>query len=44
MVDVFVMDAVFALLATEYADALDDVAFAEAVQSQATYLAGLSVD
>jgi hypothetical protein len=39
---VFVIDSIYWLLATEYVDSLDDLAFAEAVQSQAAYLAGLS--
>jgi hypothetical protein len=42
MMDVFVVDALYSLLETEYASDLDDAAFAEAVKSQAAYLAGLS--
>ena len=42
MTDVFVIDSIYLLLATEYVDSLDDAAFSEAIQLQAAYLAGLS--
>jgi hypothetical protein len=42
MMDVFVIDALYCVLENEYASELDDAAFAEAVKSQAAYLAGLS--
>jgi hypothetical protein len=41
MIDVFIMDALYSLLDADL-DFLDDAAFAEAVKSQAAYLAHLS--
>jgi hypothetical protein len=43
-VDVFVMDAVHAILLEDFVDCLDDAAFAEAIQLRAAYLAGLSAE
>jgi hypothetical protein len=42
MTDVSLIDSIYLLLETEYVDCLDDLAFGEAVQLQAAYLAGLS--
>jgi hypothetical protein len=43
MVDIFIIDALYSLLDADF-DCLDDVAFGEAVKSQAAYLAGISYD
>lgn len=44
MNDVFVMDALYCLLDTDLADTIDDVAFVEAVNAQAVYLAGVALE
>lgn len=43
-VDVFVLDSVYWLMETDYADQLSDDEFSAAVQDRAAYLAGLSCD
>lgn len=43
-VDVFVLDSIYWLMETEYANLLSDREFAVAVHDRATYLAGLSAE
>ena len=44
MSDTFVIDALYSLLDTDFADTLDGPAFVEAVRAQAVYLAGVAVE
>ncbi len=44
MNDIFVLDALYSLLDTDFADALDGPAFVEAVRAQAAYFAGVALE